>query len=302
MLLPPIAVDANKYTRGSLLIIGGSTRFTGAPILAAQAAARSGAGYVNLAVPASIAAIAQTHLLTIPLIAAPEKDGALRSDAAAFILEQCAHYDAILLGPGLTLTPETAAFVSDLLTQVSCSSKKTPLVLDADALGALATVSSTVLTQIATPLILTPHAGELKRLLQAFACADARDLAKHLRDAPTAPTAPAAHLAPLAPTAPSAPVIVVAKGPETLVTDGENDYLFSESTPALAKAGTGDVLAGLIVSLLAQGANAWDAACSGVELHARAGRLAETSGGRRGLIARDIIDMLAKALKEIEGI
>ncbi|MCL2150948.1 MAG: NAD(P)H-hydrate dehydratase, partial [Coriobacteriia bacterium] len=129
--------------------------------------------------------------------------------------------------------------------------------------------------------ILTPHGGELDRLLQATGADSAEQLALTLQ------------------------ATILAKGPQTVVyphESGRSSYRYTDGTPALAKAGTGDVLAGIIAALLAQGATAWQAAVSGVQLHGRAGLLAEMNGSRRSLIARDIIDGLPHALREIEGI
>jgi len=293
--LPKIELDANKYTRGSLLILAGSTRFTGAAILAAQAASRCGAGYVTLAIPAGAAQVAQSHLLSIPVISAGEKDGSFAADALVKVVDSIRPPDAILCGPGLTVTESTCSFLADLLRQV-----KQPLVLDADALNLLAMAeadfggSNTAPPDAVAPgpaqrqlwqllpaqSVLTPHQGELDRLLAATGCEDAQQLAQQLQ------------------------AVVVAKSHKTLVYSPDKAtqaFEFTAGTPALAKAGTGDVLAGIIASLLAQGMDAWSAATAGVEIHGRAAFIAETRTSRRSMMAEDVIDAIAHALRELEG-
>lgn len=278
MQLPTIERDANKYTRGCLLIIAGSARFPGAAILAAQAAARSGAGYTSLAIPASVVQVAQSHLLTVPVIAAAETNGAFAAHALVGILPQMQRIDAILCGPGLTVTESTRGFLAKLLKQTAC-----PLVLDADALNLLSETDSDgklLWQSLPAGVILTPHAGELKRLLATTNTSTAAELALLLQ------------------------AVVVAKGAETDVFSPDREiepYHYQDGTAALAKAGSGDVLAGIIASLLAQGLTAWQAASYAVQIHGRAGSLAEANGSRRSLIARDIIDTLSATYHEIEG-
>jgi NAD(P)H-hydrate epimerase len=296
-LLPPIPHDANKYTRGSLLVLAGSSRFPGAAILAAQAAARTGVGYVTLGIPEPAAPIAQAHLLSIPVIALPSTEGAFAQSAWAAALAQLAHIDALALGPGLTVTPSTIAFVEAVLKETTV-----PLLLDADALNILSACylesSSSVNLCGAElsrrvhkanpenkngrnnehpPFILTPHAGELKRLLTATTVTNAQQLATQLN------------------------AIVVAKGPKTQIFSPTATYTCTTGTPALAKAGTGDVLSGVIGSLLAQGVTPFDAAALGVELHARAGCAAEAKLGRRSVCAEDVIAFLPNILKSLDA-
>jgi NAD(P)H-hydrate epimerase len=285
-LLPPIPHDANKYTRGSLLVLAGSKRFPGAAILTAQAAARTGAGYVTLGTPAPVASIAQSHLLSTPVISLPATNGAFSKEAWTEILEQVNHVDAIVLGPGLTTIPSTTAFVEKILQE-----SLVPILLDADALNILCTCHSVRTSRIyeenkknengrgdeCPPLILTPHAGELERLLAATGAADALQLAQLLG------------------------AIVVSKGPETQIISPTQTFVSTAGTPALAKAGTGDVLSGIIGSLLAQGVIPFDAAVLGVELHGRTGRLAEQTLGRRSVCAEDIIEILPFVLQTLES-
>jgi NAD(P)H-hydrate epimerase len=279
MELPAISPTANKYTRGSLLIIAGSARFPGAAVLSAQAAERTGAGYTTLAVPAAIAPIAQNHLLAVPVIAAAETDGCFAAHALVDILGQLKRIDAILVGPGMTVSATNAALLAMLFRQAGC-----PLIVDADALNLLSAKDAAGLPlwqSLPSDSILTPHSGELDRLLGATTAENPARLAELLQ------------------------CVVVAKGPVTTVFSPKKDmtaFEYSDGTPALAKAGTGDVLAGIIASLVAQGLTPWQAAISGVELHGLAGRFAEVNGSRRSLSASDIICSLAIAFREIEGI
>jgi NAD(P)H-hydrate epimerase len=264
------------------LVLAGSARFPGAAVLCALAAARAGAGYVTLAVPASIAPVAQAHLLSIPVIAAQEAgeqagggQGVFAPEALTALLATLTHIDAIVCGPGLTDAPEALAFAAQVARTVSV-----PLLLDADALRviggreAIRTHPAGLLADDGSaPLILTPHAGELKRLLAATGAADAAELARGV-DA-----------------------VVVVKGPKTHIVSPERSRLFSSGTPALAKAGTGDVLSGVIGSLVAQGMEPFEAACAGVELHGRAGCLAEERLGTRSVMAEDVLAALPEALQ-----
>jgi NAD(P)H-hydrate epimerase len=311
-LLPPLPDDAHKYTRGSLLVLAGSRRFPGAAVLAARAAARAGAGYVTLAIPESAAVVAQTHLLSIPVIAASAVDGAFAADAWEGIRDQVTHLDAIVLGPGLTVTPSTSAFVQAVLREVCGVREEThgvwatrdtreahdahgaqkalPVLLDADALNILSALvrqgwqgfrpaaSTEVGTETPDTIpVLTPHAGELKRLCEATGTPGAPQLAEALQ------------------------AIVVAKGSQTHIASSTREHRSTSGTSALAKAGTGDVLAGIIGSFIAQGANPFEAAVLGVEVHGRAGRFAEKTLGRRAVCAEDVIEAIPAVLQQIEA-
>ena len=265
--LPAIPLDAHKYSRGSLLVIGGSTRFPGAAILAARSSALTGAGYVTLAIPAPALPVAQSQMLSIPVIGGKALEGAFAADALPGILELVNHVDAIVIGPGLTVTDSTMDFVR--LVQTWADEANIPLLLDADALRAAPFYPAKN-----TRRIITPHAGELARLFASTATATAGELALQQG------------------------VIVVAKGPVTIITDGARETSCNEGTPALAKAGTGDVLSGIIGSLLAQGMEAFEAAEAGVIIHARAGCYAEKTYGTRSVMAEHLLEALPAVLRE----
>jgi NAD(P)H-hydrate epimerase len=262
--LPPISANANKYSRGSLLVLAGSTRYFGAGVLAAMAAARSGAGYVTLATPGSVAAgAARAHLLSIPVIQAGDTNGAFAADALDGIIASLNHCDAIVLGCGITVTDSTTECVLSVI--IHAAANKTPLLLDADALNVAGNY----------PCILTPHSGELKRLLNATNTATAQELALATGS------------------------VVVAKGATTTITNGERTLLSANATPARATAGTGDVLSGIIGSLLAQGMQPFEAAQAGVEIHSLAGKLAAEQLGVRSVIAEDVIAALPSAIQQM---
>jgi NAD(P)H-hydrate epimerase len=300
--LPPIPLDANKYTRGSLLVLAGSFRYPGAAVLASLAGARAGAGYVTLAVPGRIAATcAHAHLLSVPVIQAKESvadSGVFAADAFSAISNIQKHCNAIIIGPGITACHSTAGFVSNVL--YAASDARIPVLLDADALNVLCVTHSdsthdtssaqtlaeasknarSALLNSTSDIVLTPHAGELKRLLSAFDASDADDLANKIH------------------------AVLVAKGPTTHIVDGRDGKRHSiniaEGTPALAKAGTGDVLAGIISSLMAQGMDAYDAACMGVRIHSHAGVMVANRSGVRALMAEDLIKTIPKAMLQYE--
>jgi ADP-dependent NAD(P)H-hydrate dehydratase / NAD(P)H-hydrate epimerase len=275
--LPRRGPRSTKFDGGSVLVCGGSTGLTGAPSLAAGGAMRTGAGYVTLLVPASLSLVfeaARAEAMSVPL---PDDDGSLVEEAVEPALARCDRADALVLGPGLGRAPAAAAFA-----RVLARDAPTPLVLDADGLNAHAAEGwLEALAQRSAPTVLTPHAGELGRLLGIpSAEVEARRLAS-AREA-----------------AQRSGAVVVLKGDDTLVLcPGEDDPLAVSrgDAPALATAGTGDVLAGAIGALLARGVEPFTAACAAVELHRRAGRLVGDRVGVEGAIASDVIAALPSA-------
>lgn len=310
--LPPIPQDAHKYSRGSLLILAGSKRYPGAGVLATLAAEKGGAGYITLATPQTAANVARQHLLCSPVLEAHEAKvhGSFSAESLDDIWTSLHHIDAVCCGPGLTINDDTAAFVRGVLQH--CSKKDIPLLLDADALNLVAAepalIQSRSVALEATadldevqlkrhnPLILTPHAGELKRLLAVYSLphpfasdkqtAYEEGAEQHVRD-----VIALSH---------TLDAVVVAKGPVTAIAYRDTWVTSNEATPALARAGTGDVLAGIISSLLAQGMSAFDAAFLGVKIHSKAGVLAEEAQGRRSVTALDVISALPQALQAFE--
>jgi NAD(P)H-hydrate epimerase len=274
--LPRRGAAATKFDGGNVFVCGGSTGLTGAPSLASAAAARAGAGYVTVAVPASLNLVfelRQAEVMSVPL---PDADGALVPAALEPLLSRLERADALVLGPGLGRAPATAAFTRALAARAPL-----PLLLDADGLNAHEGRLE-LLAERTAPTILTPHGGELARLLGVGSDAVRARRLELAREA-----------------AQRADAIVVLKGDDTLVVMPGGPVAVSRGdAPALATAGTGDVLSGTIGALLARGVEPFAAACAGVELHRRAGRLVGAEIGVEGAIAGDVVAALPAARRD----
>jgi NAD(P)H-hydrate epimerase len=256
-----------------VLVVGGSAGLTGAPSLASEAAARAGAGYVITAVPRSLSLIFELRLLEVMTRALPDEDGSFSPAAVEPALHAAERVDAMVLGPGLGRADGAQEFARDLARRVEL-----PLLLDADGLNAHAGAPEQ-LAQRPGPTVLTPHAGELGRLLDLPSAEIDAERLRHVRAAADASGA-----------------IVVLKGDDSLVAEPAGRVAVSPGgAPALATAGTGDVLSGTIGALLAKGMPAFDAACAGVALHAEAGRRAAGVHGPDTVIASDVIAALRAA-------
>lgn len=276
--LPTRMYDADKYSAGSVLVIAGSERYPGAAILAARAAQRAGAGYVSLLVPGErVQLIAQMSLPSVPVIVAAAREGAFATEAAEMVDEVAPSFDAIVIGPGLTVTPDVVTLVSRVVTMQGA-----PLVLDSDALNALA-ADPIPLFQRTAPSVLTPHAREARRLAEAMGILADDDGVSSYR----ALAGPAR--------------IAVLKGADTAICSESEETVCTLGTPALATAGTGDVLAGTIGALLAQGLDPYAASRVGVELHALAGSIAESRLTTLSVTAEDVLDALPEALGRYPG-
>jgi NAD(P)H-hydrate epimerase len=277
--IPRRGSGSNKFTVGSVLVCGGSHGLTGAPAMAAMGAARAGAGYVTIAASASVVPALQAKLLEVMVAELPETD----AGAGPQVLEALARAeraDSVVLGPGLGRDDRARTFARVVLNQAP-----RPLVLDADGLGAIAGEIDLVALR-EQPTVLTPHTGELARLLGTDSAAiDARRLAS-AREA-----------------ADQAGAIVVLKGDDTIVAEpGGRIAISPGGAPALATAGTGDVLAGVVGAFLAKGMEPFAAACAAVHVHVRAGQLAALEvGGVDGVIAGDVIAQLPRAVADRGG-
>ncbi|MGA2321123.1 MAG: NAD(P)H-hydrate dehydratase [Solirubrobacteraceae bacterium] len=273
--LPRRAPDSTKFTSGHVLIVGGSRGLTGAPRMAAQASMRAGGGYVTACVPASLQEILASggtpELMTRGL---PDHDGALTVEGAARVLKETERGGALALGPGLGRSEGAFAFARRLARDAEVA-----IVLDADGLNAHAGRLGELAVR-SSPTVLTPHAGELGRLLEIGSSQIERDRLRHVRAA-----------------AEQARGVVVLKGDDTLIADPTGRVAVSPGgSPALATAGTGDVLTGVIAALLAQRLDAFAAAAAGVWMHAEAGReAARRLGAPEGVIASDVIAALPAA-------
>lgn len=288
----PVA-SVDKFARGSVLVVGGSRRFPGAAIMAARAAARMGAGYVTLAVPASVAPIAQTHLLEIPVVALPEDaEGVLTAEGRDVILKLARSVSAVLVGPGMRVTSGTASLVTALVASDA------PLVIDADGLNCLSRVTSGALPSFPellrrhAPIVLTPHRKELGRLV-GVASNPPSSLVDQLEAARKIVWADG-----------GSELTVVTKGTATGCVSVDQAILPKPGPSALATAGSGDVLAGMMVSALAQRHGDCDdltlLSAYVCEVHGYAGSLAAERLGTRAVMATDIIDTIGLALDAVE--
>jgi hydroxyethylthiazole kinase-like uncharacterized protein yjeF len=273
--LPRRDARATKFTSGHVLVVGGSRGLTGAPQMAAEASMRAGAGYVTAYVPASlqelIAGAGTPEMMTRGL---PDDDGALTAQAVSGVLEASGRGGSLALGPGLGRTDGASACARALAAQATVA-----MVLDADGLNAHAGRLADLRARTA-PTVLTPHAGELGRLLELDSSEIERERLRHVTAA-----------------AQQAQTVVLLKGDDTLIAAPDGMVAVSPGgSPALATAGTGDVLTGVIAAMLAQGLEAFAAAAAGVWLHAEAGReAARRVGAAEGVIATDVIAALPAA-------
>lgn len=272
-LMPRRDPAGHKGTFGKAYLLGGSVGYTGAPVLCAAAAERSGCGLVFLGVPESVwpaAAVKCWGAMPHPLA---ERDGRLSPDAEEEIRRRAAGCDAVAIGCGMGRGEESDLLLRRLLTV------EKPLVLDADGINALEGHIDT-LSRRTCATVLTPHDGELARI--------GGDMTAP-REASAAAFA-AAH-----------GVYLVRKGHRTLVAAPDGRLAVNTTgNDGMAKGGSGDILTGLLTGLLAQGMEPFAACCAAVWLHGRAGDLAAEEKGRRGMTPPDIIEMLPYALKEVE--
>lgn len=259
-LVPRRGARDSKVTAGRVLVVGGSRGMSGAVCLAAEAAFRADAGYVTVAVPHDVLSTVESRLLE------PVKVGYSVGDAVAAVLGAAGRADAVALGPGLGREPHVASLVRELLECLDL-----PAVVDADALFGLEPVERTA------PTVLTPHAGELARLLgERPAWVDAHRLE-------------AAHRC-----ADRYGAVVLLKGADSIVVAPGGDPVIADAgPPSLATAGSGDVLTGVIAAFLAKGLDAATAAAAGAVAHGRAAALVRDQAG---LIASDVVDALPQAL------
>lgn len=299
-MLLPRPPDAHKGTFGKALIVAGSVNYTGAAYLAAAAATRAGAGLVTLALPAAIHTAVAARLTEATYLLLPHELGVIAGTAAQVLAERVDEYDALLLGPGLGRERETASFVRAILNcegqgrrRLGFSSTKDeetapsalpPLVIDADGLNSLADIEDWP-KLLAAGSILTPHPGEMARLM---ACA-VGDVQADRIAAAQSQAAAWGH-------------VVVLKGAHTVVAAPDGQTAIEPfANPGLATAGTGDVLAGTIVALRAQGLGAFEAAAAGAYLHGLAGELACRELGAAGMVAGDVLRRLPQAWANVAG-
>jgi ADP-dependent NAD(P)H-hydrate dehydratase / NAD(P)H-hydrate epimerase len=279
-LLPRRAPETHKGTTGHVLVIAGSRGKSGAALLCAGAAARTGAGLTTLAAPAALQAVIEGHVREAMTDTLPDGPGGTAALGDGADVERLLrHRASVVCGPGLGLNDATRALVAQVVA--GCEA---PLVLDADGLNAVA--DTTALRDRREPTVVTPHPGEMARLLavdtktvQADRIGVARRLAA--RDA----------------------IVVVLKGAGTVIAapDGRT-ALCPTGNPGMASGGMGDVLAGVIGALLAQGLSAFDAACFGAYAHGAAADAVAARRGQVGLLAGDVLDAMPPTIGRLQGL
>ena len=278
--LPRRAPDGHKGTYGRVLVVAGGRGMAGAAVLTGRAALRGGAGLVQVASPADVqptVAAGDPCYLTaaLPLHA----DGTYSESSIVEATRLGEKADVLAVGPGLGNRPDVAALVRRLLGDLPDK----PVVLDADALNVLAPLTAELPPRTA-PLVLTPHPGELSRLLGVTAAdvqADRENLAVSFAQRLGA--------------------VVLLKGHGTLITDGRRLYRNPTGNPGMATGGSGDVLTGLIAALVGQKLSAFDAAALGAWAHGRAGDLAAADLSQVALTAADLLDYLPLVFRELEA-
>jgi NAD(P)H-hydrate epimerase len=278
--LPDRPAGANKGTFGKALVVAGSRNYLGAARLTAEACYRAGAGLVTIACPASVQAIIAPSIAEATWLPLDDEDGALSDEATNEIVAALAGYDVLVIGPGLSLGGDVSKVVPAVLSRVPANVRG--CVVDADGLNALAGTDSWP-NSVTSPLILTPHPGEMARLLQSTV-GDVQD--GRLRAAVDA--------------AVRWRHTVVLKGAHTIVAAADGRAAVSpHANPLLATAGTGDVLAGTIAGLLAQGLEAFEAAACGVYVHALAAEEIGDQYAGRGMLASDLLPAIPQAMRTI---
>ncbi len=272
--------DSTKFSSGQVLLVGGSRGLTGSICMSAESACRAGAGYATVAVPAELESIFEVKLTEVMSVGCPSDGGRLLPESASTILGAAERAAAVVVGPGLGRAEGAGELVSELARRIEA-----PLVIDADGLNAIAGELETLAGRKA-PTVLTPHAGELGRLLGRDSEAIGNQRLAGARDA-----------------AARSGAVVVLKGDDTIVTAADPPVAVNGlASPGLATAGTGDVLTGMVAALLARGLGALEAAACAVYAHAAAGRIAgERAGVPESVIATDVIAAIPAALAGVQA-
>ena len=266
--------DSNKGTLGSLLCICGSYGMAGAAIMAGKAALRCGIGLLKIAVPKSIYPVCATNILESVYYPLEEtSNGVISSKNTDFLLEMCEKSSAVVIGCGLSVCDDTKNLVQSVIT--NCEK---PLVIDADALNCICNKPE-ILKNLKAPAIITPHPGEMARLLQS-----------------TPKTVNSSRENTAINFAKKFGVVTVLKGAGTIIASPDGEvYINHTGNSGMATGGRGDVLSGIIGSLLAQGASPINAAAAGVFLHGTIGDLAAEKLGKISMLPTDMIDMIPTA-------
>jgi ADP-dependent NAD(P)H-hydrate dehydratase / NAD(P)H-hydrate epimerase len=272
-LAPHRKAGSTKFTSGNVVVVGGSRGLTGAVCLSALGAIRSGAGYATVAVPADLESIFEIKLTEAMSVGCASRDGRLRPAASEQILGATERAACVVLGSGMGREQGTQRLARELAQRI-----RAPLVLDADGLNAHAGRIEELARREA-PLVITPHEGEMGRLLDRDSAEIKANRLDSAREA-----------------AERSGAIVLLKGDDTIVAHSERVAVNTVSSPQLATAGTGDVLTGVIAALIARGLEPFAATCAAVIAHSRAGRVAGERVGNDSVIAGDVIDAMPAGL------
>lgn len=291
-LIPERPRYSHKGDYGHVLIVAGSKGKTGAAFMAAKACMRTGAGLVTVGVPESLADIVQSRVteeMTLPLPDAGS--GTLSSKASSVILRFFAERaDVLCIGPGIGVSDETRKLLAELIT-----SSRAPMVIDADGINSIEDIA--LFGKARAPVLLTPHPGEMARLLNKKASppgrrsqkAGAREFRTHVEQERIATA--------LSFSQETGTYLLLKGVPTVLAEPGGRAYINPTGNPGMATGGTGDVLSGMVSSFMAQGLNPTDGAILGMYMHGLAGDIAADKMGEHSLIASDIIDSLPEAFK-----
>ncbi len=276
--MPQRPEDANKGTMGTMLNISGSYAMAGACILSSLSALKSGVGLLKVALPQSIYPIVAASVYEAVFVPVCDKESlTVNTDSLDYLLDISKTADSVLLGCGLKCCDDTIEFVKEFLT--ACT---TDILVDADGINALSE-NIDILKSVKANVILTPHPKEFSRLTKL-------SVDEVLKDRESVAKAFAKEYG----------VTLVLKGRNTIVTDGEQIFVNTTGNSGMAKGGSGDVLSGIIASLLAQKVSAFDACCLGVYVHGLAGDMASKELSKTSMLPRDIISYLPQAFKKLE--
>ncbi len=279
-IFPERSATGNKGTFGHVMCICGSRNMVGAAYLSTQAALRSGAGLVTVAFPECMYISLSSKLTESLMLPLEANDvGTLSEKCIPILLEKCENCDAILIGCGLGVNEDTVKVVEAVISNAKC-----PIIIDADGINAIST-DINMLRKAAVPVILTPHPGEMSRLIKVSVeniQADRIAVAKNFAE--------------------SYLVTLALKGSNTVVATGNNSKIFVNSTgnTGLSKGGSGDLLAGLIAGFVAQGMTPVEATSCGVYIHGYLGETVSSQTSVRGMLPSDMLQSLSKVLADFE--
>lgn len=276
--MPKRPDNAHKGSMGTLLNISGSYSMAGACVLSSLSALRSGVGLVKIALPKSIYPIVSSSVYeAVYLPLGDDTCSTVDVSSLEYLLSQATESAAVLLGCGLQNTAKTREFVSEFVLN-----NDKPILIDADGINALS-MNIDILAQTKAPVVLTPHPKEMSRITGysvEHICANRQQVAQDF--------------------AKKFSVTVVLKGHNTIVTDGVSTYVNNTGNSGMAKGGSGDVLSGIIASLMAQGVDVLTSACMGVYIHGLSGDMAAHSLSKTAMLPSDLINTLPQVFRSLE--